>query len=191
MAETHRGLAEETHPGLVSDQPDRLHNVSDTTVSPDATDRAVSTSPGHVPHSGATAVSLQLRWGDMDVNEHVNNVQFARLFEESRVRTFATWFEETSTVLPILVARQVIEFRAVLMYSFEPVTIETGVSRIGTSSYTLMGVLTDPAGQVCAVAETTVVTIDPRTGRPRPISDEGRAVLEGHRTQPVPMHPAN
>lgn len=181
----------QTHPDLVSDQPDRLHHVSDTTVSLDGSDRAASTSPGHVPHSGATAVSLQLRWGDMDVNEHVNNVQFARLFEESRVRTFATWFEGTSTVLPILVARQVIEFRAVLMYSFEPVTIETGVSRIGTSSYTLTGVLTDPTGQVCAVAETTVVTIDPSTGRPRPLSDEGRAVLERHRTQPVPMHPTN
>ncbi len=168
--------------------PDRLRSVSDTTVPIVGGEPAASVGPGPVSPSGATTVSLQLRWGDMDVNKHVNNVQFARLFEESRVRTFAEWFEGKSVVLPILVARQVIEFRAVLEYSFEPVAITTGVSRIGRTSYTLTAVLADPSGLVCAVAETTLVAIDPSTSRPRPISDDGRAILESHRIEPQPMH---
>ena len=162
--------------------------MSDTTVPIVGGETAASAGPGSVSSSGATAVSLHLRWGDMDVNKHVNNVQFARLFEESRVRTFAEWFEGKSVVLPILVARQVIEFRAVLEYSFDPVIITTGVSRLGRTSYTLSAVLTDPSGLVCAVAETTLVAIDPSTSRPRPISDDGRAILESHRIEAQPMH---
>lgn len=182
----------EDSPPPMSVPPDRLRSVSDSTIpivgGGPGSETAADASPGTVSPSGATTVSLQLRWGDMDVNKHVNNVQFARLLEESRVRTFAEWFEGVSVVLPILVARQIIEFRAVLEYSFDPVTITTGVSRIGRTSYTMSAVLTDPSGLVCAVAETTLVAIDPSTSRPRPLSDDARAILASHRIEPQPMH---
>ena len=168
---------------MVSERPDRLRSVPDSTV---PLDGLRSDSPDHSPQTGATTVSLHLRWGDMDLNQHVNNVQFARLFEEARVRTFAAWFEGAAAVLPIVVAQQVIEFRAVLAYPFDPVTVETGVSRIGRSSYTLSCTLTDPTGLLCAVAETTLVAIDPATNSPRAISDDARAVLESHRVDPTP-----
>ena len=38
------------------------------------------------PAAYATSLTLDTRFGDMDVNGHLNNVAFARLFEETRVR---------------------------------------------------------------------------------------------------------
>ncbi|MGC4963336.1 acyl-CoA thioesterase [Gordonia sp. DT101] len=123
-------------------------------------------------------VPIQLRFGDMDINNHINNVQFARIFEESRVRSFATWLPERPKDFSLLVARQDIVFTAVLEYSLDPVTVRACVSRIGTTSFTLSLTLVDPAGTTCAVAETTMVSVDPATGRPTPVPDAVRSILE-------------
>lgn len=125
-------------------------------------------------------LSIQLRWGDMDINNHINNVQFARIFEEARVRSFAWWLPHRPAGFSLLVARQEIVFSAVLDYSVEPVTVRSCVSRVGTTSFNLSLTLIDPAGVICAVAETTMVSVDPRTGRPTPPPEEVREVLEAH-----------
>ncbi|MFW0785043.1 thioesterase family protein [Gordonia sp. CPCC 206044] len=125
-------------------------------------------------------LSVQLRWGDMDINNHINNVQFARIFEESRVRSFMNWLPVRPENYSMVVARQDIVFTAVLEYSLEPVVVRTCVNRIGTSSFTMALTLIDPAGTVCATAETTMVATDPRTGRSRPIPDEVREILDAH-----------
>ena len=72
---------------------------------------------GRVAHDYHLDILLQLRWGDMDPNNHVNNVQFARLFEETRVRSFAEWWPTRPADLSMLVARQDIEFSASLEYT--------------------------------------------------------------------------
>ncbi|UVF78113.1 acyl-CoA thioesterase [Gordonia mangrovi] len=125
-------------------------------------------------------VPVQLRWGDMDINNHINNVQFARIFEEARVRSFARWLRHRPAGFSMLVARQEIVFTAVLEYSMEPVTVRSCVSRIGTTSFNLSLTLIDPDGVTCAVAESTMVSVEPHTGRPTPPPDEVRTILESH-----------
>ncbi|MYR05419.1 acyl-CoA thioesterase [Gordonia sp. SID5947] len=115
----------------------------------------------------------------MDINNHINNVQFARIFEECRVRSFATWLPERPDGFSVLVARQDIVYTAVLEYSLDPVTVRSCVSRIGNTSFTLSLTLVDPAGTTCAVAETTMVSVNPETGRPTPVPDTVRSILEG------------
>ncbi|WP_232016793.1 acyl-CoA thioesterase [Gordonia insulae] len=125
-------------------------------------------------------VPIQLRFGDMDINHHINNVQFARIFEECRVRSFASWLADRPAGFSVLVARQDIVFTAVLEYSYEPVIVRSCVSRIGNTSFTLSLTLIDPAGTTCAVAETTMVSVNTDTGRPTPVPDAVRAVLAAH-----------
>ncbi|GAA1480148.1 thioesterase family protein [Gordonia sinesedis] len=137
----------------------------------------------HSSTSVPLELSLQLRWGDMDINAHVNNVQFARLFEEARVRAFSAWFPGFSDLrrrVSALVASQTIEFRAPLLYSLEPVTLRVAIARIGRTSYTMALTLLAPDGTVSAVAETTMVMIDAASARPTPIPDDFRAVLEAN-----------
>ena len=125
-------------------------------------------------------VPIHLRFGDMDINNHINNVQFARLFEESRVRSFASWLAERPRGYSMVVARQDIVFTAVLEYSLEPVTVRSCVSRIGNTSFTLALTLIDPNGVTCAVAESTMVSVEPETGRPAPLPDAVREALAAH-----------
>lgn len=128
--------------------------------------------------SGASElVDIQLRWGDLDLNAHVNNVIYARLLEEARVRAMSRWFSDGVPRIPVLVARQDIEFRSVLHYSPDPVVVGLAITRLGTSSYTIGSTITAPDGTLCAVARTTMVTIDPTTSRPMPIPPAVREVL--------------
>ncbi|WP_246221840.1 MULTISPECIES: acyl-CoA thioesterase [Gordonia] len=129
---------------------------------------------------GGVDVPVWLRWGDMDLNNHVNNVVIAQIFEESRVRALATWFgrDVGSSRPTTVVARQDIEFRAPLMYSFAPVRVVVSVGRIGGKSVTLGCELRSPHGQLCAVATTVLVSVDRETGRSLPLPDQVRAVFE-------------
>ncbi|NNG99063.1 acyl-CoA thioesterase [Gordonia araii NBRC 100433] len=120
----------------------------------------------------------------MDALAHINNVQIARLFEQARVEAFNRWFGNARKGIHLLVARQEIEYRAVLHYSPEPVRIVCAISSIGRSSFEFGYELLDPAGTVCALAETTVVTMT-RDGSPTPIPDEVRAILDQHGGEPV------
>ncbi|WP_312870344.1 acyl-CoA thioesterase [Gordonia asplenii] len=128
---------------------------------------------------------IHLRWGDMDSLAHVNNVQVARLFEEARVRAFAEWFGERREGISMLVARQDIEYHSPLAYTQEPVRILVRISRIGRSSFQWGYTLVDPNGVTCAIAQTSMVVIDRTTGRPTPIPDRIRAILESHHGAPV------
>ena len=133
-------------------------------------------------------IPLQLRWGDMDINNHINNVQFARLFEEARVRSFADWLPQRPEGFSMLVARQDIQFSAPLEYTAEPICVRSAVSRVGTSSFVMALRLFDDRGVLCASAETTMVLIDPASGRPKPISDDMREMLGGRLGEPVAFH---
>ncbi|MFT4126212.1 MAG: thioesterase family protein [Gordonia sp. (in: high G+C Gram-positive bacteria)] len=130
------------------------------------------------PPTGPLEIEIALRWGDMDINGHINNVQFARILEEGRVRAFTRWFPGDGGGQPsVVVVRQDIEFRAPLHYSTEPVRLTLAISRLGATSYTIGAILESADGVLAAVARTVLVVVDPATGRPMPIPDGVRAIL--------------
>ncbi|MFT3662246.1 MAG: thioesterase family protein [Gordonia sp. (in: high G+C Gram-positive bacteria)] len=142
------------------------------------------TSSDSAPH----VVPVALRWGDMDSLGHVNNVQFARLFEEARVRSMNDWFDgDRGEGIGMVVAHQEIEFAAPLYYSPEPAQCEIRVSRIGGKSFDFAYRLTAADGTVGAIAETTITVLDLDTGRPTPLSERAREVLERHLGEPAPF----
>ena len=141
----------------------------------------VVTYESSVTVSAPVELQIDLRWGDMDINGHVNNVQYARLLEEARVRALTRWFPAETNQLRPLVVRQDIEFRAPLVYTGEPTTVRMAVTRVGGSSYTLAATITAADGTLSVVASTVMVMVDPHTGRPSPMPQEARALLEEHR----------
>ncbi|MGC4932153.1 acyl-CoA thioesterase [Gordonia sp. DT30] len=159
---------------------------------------AIDTPPGDSrpaePAAGPGApleIELQLRWGDMDLNAHVNNVQVSRLFEEGRVRAFGQWFTGGIDRLPVVVVRQDVEFRAPLYYSLEPVVVRQAITRVGTSSYTIGATITAADGTLCALARTTLVAVDPTTNRPTAIPQSARDILETNRADIPELRPQN
>jgi len=141
------------------------------------------------PAAQVTEIELQLRWGDMDPLNHVNNVQFARLLEETRVRAMDLWFGGDSRAVlgPILIARQDIEYVRPLHYSTDPAKVRIWISRVGGSSFAFDYEMLDAWGNRVALAKTVCVAADLETESSRAIPDDAKRVLNERLAAPAPM----
>ncbi|GAA1321321.1 acyl-CoA thioesterase [Leucobacter albus] len=145
-------------------------------------------------------VELQLRWGDQDAYGHVNNVAYARLLEEARVRvlwmgaaTEPTGLEqhfnagETAEHM-MLVASQQIEFVRVLDYSARPVIVEMWIGKLGGANLEIHCEILDGAATertVVARAITAAVMVDSKTVRPTKITGPAREAVAAWMDEPL------
>ena len=122
-----------------------------------------------------------LRWSDMDAFGHVNNVTFLTYLEEARVdMLFVHAGNEAATeklASGVVVARHEIDYKAPLVFRSDPLPIDTWVTNLGTSSFTLAYEVKDDDGPVYVRAATVLVPYDVKAGRPRRVSDEERDAL--------------
>ena len=131
-------------------------------------------------------VTLPIQWGDMDSLGHVNNARYFTWFESARIALFhRVGMEATGAPAegPIL-ARIHCEFLLPLRYPGE-VVVRTGISRIGTKSFTMVYELarTDAPDRLAARGEGVIVMLDYRRGETVPISAPLRARLEELRVE--------
>jgi acyl-CoA thioester hydrolase len=122
----------------------------------------------------------------MDSLGHVNNVTYVDYLQESRVdmlRTHAPTSGGEQLAEGTVVVRHEVEFVAPLVFRFEPVRIESWVTRIRAASFTMAyEILDEPDDgdrRVYARARTVLTPYVFDEERPRRIRDEERAVLEG------------
>lgn len=137
-------------------------------------------------------VPVKVRWSDIDGYGHVNNAAMFTLLEEARIATFWHGAEGATNVLQAghggathtYIARQEIEYLAPIDYRAEPLQVELWLSRIGGASLDVCYEI-PVGGEVAVRAMTTVVTVNPDTGRPRRITPEERAAWEPLVGEPV------
>jgi len=108
------------------------------------------------------AIEITTRFGDMDVNHHLNNVAYARYFEEARV-TFNSdgLLTDRGHRLPALKHHRIMVASVAISYLREghygpPVRIGIGVSSIGNASFA-MAAAAFQSGQCLATHEATIV----------------------------------
>jgi acyl-CoA thioester hydrolase len=127
------------------------------------------------------ALDVPVAWGDMDALGHVNNAVYLRWFESARIayfeRTALIGEAHTGTIGPIL-ARQTCDYRLPLRYP-DRVRVETTVTRLGTTSFTMAYRIRSEAhgGAVAAEGEGVIVTIDYGKGAKVPLGDDLRAAI--------------
>ncbi|MFJ4649708.1 acyl-CoA thioesterase [Nocardia sp. NPDC088792] len=114
-----------------------------------------------------------LRWSDMDADGHVHNAVHLRYLEETRIDLFRTREFSGSSV----VAQMDIDYLAPLRYRARPVRVETWVTKVGTSSYSLAHEVLDEEA-VYTRAECTMVAFDPEAQRSRKLNERERVMLE-------------
>jgi len=114
-------------------------------------------------------LSDNVRFGDLDPNQHVNNAVYATYFETGRV----TLMKDRSLGLvpeglAWIMVRLDIHFRAELRW---PGTIDLGlgVTKLGRTSVTFEQVVFS-AGQCVASAQAVTVLIDDLTRKPTPLT---------------------
>jgi acyl-CoA thioester hydrolase len=128
------------------------------------------------------SIQVPIAWGDMDAFGHVNNTVYFRLFEDARIRFFeAVGIDHARGPAggraPILAATQC-QFRVAMTYP-DTARVETGISHVGRSSFTMRyHVYSERQGRLAAEGEGVVVWYDYEAQQSVPLPDELRQRIE-------------
>ncbi|MFE6861690.1 acyl-CoA thioesterase [Nocardia sp. NPDC057668] len=110
----------------------------------------------------------------MDSDGHVHNAVHLRYLEETRINVFR---ERGGLAGACVVAQMDIDYVKPLRYRPDPVRVETWLSKLGGSSFTLVQEIRDE-DVLYSTATCTLVAFDTVNQRSRPLQDEERAMLE-------------
>ncbi len=125
-----------------------------------------------------------MRWADMDLLGHVNNVVYVDYLQEARVdmlRTHGPARQTGELAEGVVVVRHEVQFLAPLTFRFRPVRIECWVTEIRAATFTMAYEIfhdTDDGRRVYARARTVLTPYVFAEERPRRLSPEERAALE-------------
>jgi acyl-CoA thioester hydrolase len=112
-----------------------------------------------------------VRFADLDPNQHVNNAVYATYFETGRVTLVKDpRYGLIPAGLTWIMVRLDIQFRAELRWPGK-IEMGLGVSKFGRTSVTLDQVVFSE-GKCVASAQATTVLIDERTRKPAPLTEE-------------------
>ena len=123
-----------------------------------------------------------VRFSDVDVYGHVNNVKYFEYYQEARIAFVLSLsgdgYDAHSSMRQV-VARIDVDYKRPILFRPEPYVVETWVTRIGTSSYDLSCRIVDAEGDTLySRADVSLVAFDLGTQRSRPLTDEERSRLE-------------
>ena len=106
------------------------------------------------------STSIELRFADLDLYGHVNNVTYFTYLETARVKLFSKAFQElTDQGILMLVGRAECDYRSPILLH-DDVKVSVWVSRLGKSSFDLDYEIHDNANKMFATARTTMVCFD-------------------------------
>ncbi|GAB2925502.1 thioesterase family protein [Rhodococcus aerolatus] len=137
------------------------------------------------PMAPVQVFPLQLRWADLDLLGHVNNVRFLEYAQEARIK-YLTLLDAHGVLprRPTVVVRQEIDYDRVLELRDAPVHVRVQVAAVGRSSVTVEQVVetaptTEEPGRdrVFARIRSVVVGFDAAAGRSVPLTDASRDAL--------------
>jgi acyl-CoA thioester hydrolase len=124
-------------------------------------------------------VHVPMRWSDMDVYQHINNVAFLGYFEMARVHLFfehPTHDEKTGMRRGLVVASHEITYKRPVVYDPEPLEIQIWVSSVRAASFVCHYEAFDH-GHLAVTGSTTLVPFDFAIGRPRRLTSEEKEFL--------------
>jgi acyl-CoA thioester hydrolase len=133
---------------------------------------------GAAPAGGCHHYPCTVRFSDVDAYRHVNNVKYFEYFQEARIALISRIGGlpdegSESGGLGVVVAQVDVDYRAPIFYRERPYVVETWVSRVGRSSFTIEGHILDD-GEVVSAAVVTLVAFDPVTGKARQLTERQR-----------------
>jgi len=118
---------------------------------------------------------IEIRWRDLDPYGHVNHAVFLTYLEEVRDEWLIRAVGDDA--LGYVVARVEIDYRRELTQADDRVIARIRLDSLGTSSVRTVEKLAVSNGDVAAEAKAVLVACDEQH-RPRPLTDDERAVLE-------------
>lgn len=125
------------------------------------------------PPALALRYPVQVRFSDVDVYGHVNNVKYFEYFQEARISGIAEMWEGLDPVT-LVVAQTDVDYRVPILFRAEAYDAWSWVTRVGQRSATIESVICD-GDVVLARARVTIVFFDQVTQRS---TEPGEAYLD-------------
>lgn len=143
-----------------------------------------ATRPGRVPRDSDGALrhrwECQVRFSDVDIYRHVNNVKYYEYIQEARI-DFMHELSGLSGPGPFVVGALDVEYSRPMLLRPEPYVVESWVQQVGRTSFSLVSEISDLVGggqvEVLARTRARVVAFDPATGRSVPLEETMRRQL--------------
>ena len=109
---------------------------------------------------------VEVRYGDIDAMNHVNNAVYVSYLELARVRLWRERFDFVGSArdIPIILARVAVDYRTPIDLN-DAIEIGVGVRHIGRTSFTFAYRI-EASGRLAAEAETVQVHYDYAAGKP-------------------------
>ncbi len=149
--------------------------------------------PGRVPRDSHGAVrhrwDCQVRFSDVDIYRHVNNVKYYEYIQEARI-DFMHELSGLSGPGSFVVGALDVEYSRPILLRPEPYVVESWVQQVGRTSFSLVSEISDPVdtdhAEVLARTRARVVAFDAATGRSVPLDDTIRERLTALVSEPGP-----
>jgi acyl-CoA thioester hydrolase len=121
---------------------------------------------------------MEVRYGDLDPQGHVNNASFLTYFEQARIYYFVELglIKKRSSAFEvgIILADAQVTYLAPVLFGMD-LDIQVGVTRLGNKSMTMDYLMLDNAtGRELAKGSTVLVTFDYQKQQSTPVPDEWR-----------------
>lgn len=129
--------------------------------------------PGEL--GAVTVTPIRLRFTDLDVFQHANNVRYFEFFQESRIE-FLTRLYGNESGGDQVAARIDIGYRKPMHYRRAPYEIHNWVSHVGGRSFVIASKICD-GEDVLATCRVVLVPFDKEAQRSVPILEEHRSML--------------
>lgn len=124
---------------------------------------------------------IEVRYGDLDPQGHVNNAKFLTYIEQARISyviNLGLWDGKSFFDMGFILAEARITFHTPILYGQKPL-VNVRVSRLGTKSLTMNYLLVDSeSGEKFATAESIQVAYDYRSQATIVIPERWREVIE-------------
>jgi acyl-CoA thioester hydrolase len=123
---------------------------------------------------------LHVRFSDVDVYRHVNNVKYLEYYQEARIAMMqrrGAWAPDEGPA-GLVVARMEVDYRRPILLRPEPYRVESWVARVGRTSFTVGAEILD-GNELLSRSRSVLVAFDPATGRPEAMPAQRRSRLLG------------
>ena len=152
---------------FATERPRRLSEVERETLAVflEPRERAARTPAGPVLHEKVGHYPVHVRFSDVDVYGHVNNVKYFEYFQEARILMQARLWRDLADWDPaVVVAQMDVDYRSPILFRPETYDLWSWLSRVGERSMTIESEICD-GDTVLSRARAVIVFYDPDAGR--------------------------
>jgi acyl-CoA thioester hydrolase len=123
---------------------------------------------------------IEVRYGDLDPQGHVNNAKYLTYMEQARVayiRRLGIWKGDSFLDIGIILAEARVSFHKAITLGMD-VRVAVRVSKLGHKSLTMEYQLENgPGGEQLASGDSVLVAYDYRSGQTIPVPDDWRQLI--------------